>query len=148
MASSQLPNADACGRSFITRIKDFCAAKTSASCFDSLGQLRYFSCVRQVDCVVGNSSSGLLEVPSFRKATINIGSRQAGRLKSSSVIDCLPTAESIQDAINRSYSSEFRELLKCSSNPYGNGGAVESILAVLQEFTLSNILQKKFFDVD
>ena len=143
-----LPNADACGRSFITKIKDFCAAKSSASCFESLGQSRYFSCVRQVDCVVGNSSSGLLEVPSFKKATINIGSRQAGRLKSSSVIDCLPTSESILDAINRSYSSEFRELLKCSSNPYGNGGAVESILAVLEKFPLRNILQKKFFDID
>lgn len=143
-----LPNADACGRSFITKIKDFCADKLSASCFESLGQLRYFSCVRHVDCVVGNSSSGLLEVPSFKKPTINIGSRQAGRLKSSSVIDCMPTAESILDAIKLSYSSEFRELLTCSLNPYGNGGAVESILAVLEKFPLNNILKKNFFDVD
>ena len=142
-----LPNADACGRAFIAKIKDFCSQKDSAFYFSSLGQLRYFSCIQYVDCVVGNSSSGLLEVPSFQKATINIGSRQAGRLRSVSVIDCLPSCESILAAINRSYSREFQELLKSSTNPYGQGGAVESILKVLEEFPLSDILQKKFFDV-
>ena len=141
-----LPNADACGRSFIAKIKDFCSQNDSAFCFASLGQLRYFSCIRHVDCVVGNSSSGLLEVPSFHKATINIGCRQAGRLRSASVIDCPPICESILGAINLAYSSEFQELLKSSTNPYGQGGAVESILKVLEEFPLSNILHKKFFD--
>lgn len=141
-----LPNADASGLSFMAKINDFCARNLYACCFASLGQMRYFSCVRQVDCVVGNSSSGLLEVPSFRKATINIGSRQAGRLKAQSVIDCLPRCESILDAINQSYSSEFQDDLQWSINPYGNGGASESILSVLEEFPLSNILQKKFFD--
>ena len=141
-----LPNADACGRSFTAKIKDFCSQNDSAFCFASLGQLRYFSCIRHVDCVVGNSSSGLLEVPSFHKATINIGCRQAGRLRSASVIDCPPICESILGAINLAYSSEFQELLKSSTNPYGQGGAVESILKVLEEFPLSNILHKKFFD--
>ena len=114
-------------------------------CF--IGQLRYFSCIRHVDCVVGNSSSGLLEVPSFKKPTINIGSRQAGRLKAASVIDCLPSCESIFGAIDRSYSTEFQQSLIGSINPYGNGGAVSSIVKVLEEFPLSSILQKKFFDV-
>ncbi len=141
-----LPNADACGRIFISKIKDFCARNVSASCFASLGQLRYFSCVRYVDCVVGNSSSGLLEVPSFQKATINIGSRQAGRLRSASVIDCLPSCESILGAINHSYTREFQEILKSTTNPYGNGGSVVSILKVLEEFPLSDILHKKFHD--
>ena len=142
-----LPNADACGRSFIAKIKDFCSENDSASCFASLGQLRYFSCIRHVDCVVGNSSSGLLEVPSFHKATINIGCRQEGRLRSASVIDCPPICESILGAINRSFSREFQELLKSSTNPYGKGGAVDSILDVLENFSLSDILQKKFFDI-
>ena len=141
-----LPNADACGRSFIAKIKDFCSQNDSAFCFASLGQLRYFSCIRHVDCVVGNSSSGLLEVPSFHKATINIGCRQAGRLRSASVIDCPPICESILGAINLAYSSEFQELLKSSTNPYGQGCAVESVLKDLEEFPLSNILHKKFFD--
>ena len=142
-----LPNADACGRAFIAKIKEFCEHRAHASCFASLGQLRYFSCIRHVDCVVGNSSSGLLEVPSFKKPTINIGSRQAGRLKARSVIDCLPSCESIFGAIDRSYSTEFQQSLIGSINPYGNGGAVSSIVKVLEEFPLSSILQKKFFDV-
>ena len=141
-----MPNADASGRAIIRKIKDFCCRHSTAKSFMSLGQLRYFSCVKQVDCVVGNSSSGLLEVPSFKKATINIGSRQDGRLKSSSVIDCSPNSDAILYAIHRSYSPDFQSLLLSSHNPYGNGGAVESILNVLKEFSLINILQKTFHD--
>ena len=142
-----LPNADAGGLSFITKIKEFCTRHSSASCYNSLGQLRYFSCVRHVDCVVGNSSSGLLEVPTFKKATVNIGSRQEGRLKASSVIDSLPDSESILQSIQRAYSSEFQEQLLRSANPYGTGGAVKSILDILENFPLTNILQKKFYDI-
>lgn len=142
-----LPNADAGGRSFIAKIKHFCDSHSSSSWFTSLGQLRYFSCVRQVDCVVGNSSSGLLEVPSFHKPTINIGSRQEGRIKASSVIDCKPSCEAILDSINQSYSSRFQQIVSMSTNPYGNGGAVDSILKVLEGFPLTNILKKKFFDI-
>ena len=142
-----MPNADTSGRAIIRRINDFCCRYPTAKSFMSLGQLRYFSCVKQVDCVVGNSSSGLLEVPSFKKATINIGSRQDGRLKSSSVIDCLPKCDAILNAIYRSYSPDFQSLLLSSHNPYGNGGAVESILKVLEEFSLTNVLQKNFVDL-
>ena len=142
-----LPNADAGGRSFITKIKDFCLRHPCASWFTSLGQLRYFSCVRYVDCVVGNSSSGLLEVPSFKKATVNIGTRQEGRLKSSSVIDCSPDSDSIFQSIRLAYSSEFQEQLIDSINPYGEGGAVQSILSIIENFPLNNILQKKFHDI-
>ena len=141
-----LPNADAGGLSFITKIKEFCTRYSFASCYTSLGQLRYFSCVRHVDCVVGNSSSGLLEVPTFKKATVNIGSRQEGRLKASSVIDSLPESESILQSIQRAYTSEFQEQLHRSVNPYGSGGAVKSILEILENFPLTNILKKKFYD--
>ena len=74
----------------------------NAHVFTSLGQLRYLSCVAQVDAVVGNSSSGLTEVPSFNKATINIGDRQKGRLQSTSVINCNPNSAEIKDAIKKS----------------------------------------------
>ena len=101
-----------------------------------------------MDGVIGNSSSGIIEVPSFKKGTINIGDRQRGRIRAKSIIDCKPTEKSIDSAIKKLYSEKFQNGLKNTTNPYGNGGAVESILAVLQEFPLSNILQKKFFDVD
>lgn len=142
-----LPNADAAGRALISMVKEFCDRNSFASWFSSLGQLRYFSCVQQVDCVVGNSSSGFLEVPSFHKATINIGTRQAGRLKASSVIDCLPSCQSILEALLVAYTCEFQEMLKSSANPYGNGGAADSILNVLEEFPLDSILKKRFFDL-
>jgi len=142
-----LPNADAGGRAFTTKIKNFCSCRSYASWYTSLGQLRYFSCVRQVDCVVGNSSSGLLEIPSFKKPTINIGSRQEGRLKSSSVVDCLPCLDSILESFKLVYSADFQKLLHNSVNPYGEGGAVNSILNVLSTFSLDGILNKEFFDV-
>jgi len=142
-----LPNSDAGGRSFITHIKHFCDRNPSAAWYTSLGQLRYFSCVSYVDCVVGNSSSGLLEVPSFKTPTVNIGSRQEGRLKSLSVIDCPPESNSIHESIALALSSEFQSQSSCSANPYGDGGAVESILSILESFSLENLLQKKFFDI-
>ena len=83
-----MPNADTDGRVLIQMIEEFCSKNTNAHCFTSLGQLRYFSAINYIDGVVGNSSSGLAEVPSFKKATINIGDRQKGRLKADSVIDC------------------------------------------------------------
>ena len=102
-----MPNADTDGRVLFEKIQSFCRERENAIAFSSLGQLRYLSCIRHVDGVIGNSSSGLLEVPSFNKATINIGDRQRGRLKAESVIDCEPNASSILQAINRSFSKDF-----------------------------------------
>ena len=93
-----------------------------------------------------NSSSGLLEVPGFEH-TVNIGSRQEGRLKSLSVIDCPPESNSIYESIALAFSSEFQSQSSCSANPYGDGGAVESILSTLESFSLENLLQKQFFDI-
>ena len=90
--------------------------------FTSLGQLRYLSAVACVDAVVGNSSSGLAEVPSLRKATVNIGDRQRGRLKAASVIDCLPEKAAILAALAQVYSPEFREMLPHAENPFGQWG--------------------------
>ena len=118
-----------------------------AVAFASLGQLRYLSAIKFVDIVLGNSSSGLLEVPSFKKATINIGDRQKGRARASSVIDVRPVKEEILAAIKRAYSKEFEQTLKDTINPYDGGNPSKKMVKVLKEIKLDGILKKKFYDV-
>jgi GDP/UDP-N,N'-diacetylbacillosamine 2-epimerase (hydrolysing) len=113
----------------------------------SLGQLRYLSAILHVDGVVGNSSSGLAEVPSMRKGTVNIGDRQRGRLKASSVIDCEPVAVDILNAIEKLYSTAFQHTLADSENPYGDGGASEKIVKLLMDVDLTNVVKKHFYDI-
>lgn len=113
--------------------------------FVSMGQLRYLSALQHVDVVIGNSSSGLSEVPSFKIPTINIGDRQKGRVKASSVIDCSNDKNSIINAINIALSSSFQKELIITENPYGNGGASEKIIKILKNFNFNNILIKKFY---
>lgn len=140
-----LPNADTEGRALFRQIEAFCAKHSQASVYTSLGQLRYLSCVQHVDGVVGNSSSGLAEVPSLKKGTINIGDRQRGRLKAASVIDCNPDQASISKALKRLYSAEFQAQLSAVENPYGNGGASEAIVRRLESLSLNNLLKKRFY---
>jgi GDP/UDP-N,N'-diacetylbacillosamine 2-epimerase (hydrolysing) len=97
--------------------------------------------------VVGNSSSGLLEVPSFKKGTINIGDRQKGRLKAESVIDCKPKWTSILNAIDHLFSKKFQKKLPMINNPYGNGGASKKIIKILEKQSLSNLLKKSFYNL-
>ncbi len=141
-----LPNADTGGRALIHLVEEFTAIRPHSKAFPSLGQLRYLSCLAQVDAVVGNSSSGLAEVPSFNKGTINIGDRQRGRLKAVSVIDCDPERSSILQAIQTLYSSEFQAALSQVTNPYGDGGASKKIVNVLAHHDLKNIVKKSFYD--
>ena len=102
------PNSDNEGRSMLKLIQEFCSKHSLAKCYSSLGQLRYLSCIEHVDGVVGNSSSGITEVPSFCKGTINIGDRQRGRLMADSVINCKPTLRDILDSVLVLYSKEFQ----------------------------------------
>lgn len=118
-----------------------------AVAFASLGQLRYLSAIKFVDIVLGNSSSGLLEVPSFKKATINIGDRQKGRARASSVIDVRPVKEEILAAIKRAYSKEFEQTLKDAINPYDGGYPSKKMVKILKEIKLDGILKKKFYDI-
>ena len=118
-----------------------------AAAFVSLGQLRYLSAIKFVDIVLGNSSSGLLEVPSFKKATINIGDRQKGRARASSVIDVRPVKEEILAAIKRAYSKEFEQTLKDAINPYDGGNPSKKMVKILKEIKLEGILKKKFYDI-
>lgn len=142
-----LPNADTGGRALIAELRAFAATHANAHVFESLGQRRYLSLVALVDGVVGNSSSGLAEVPSFHKGTVNIGDRQKGRLRASSVIDCAPDRVSIAAAIATLYSQAFQQSLTRVANPYGDGGASERIVRVLAEHPLNAITQKRFYDL-
>lgn len=142
-----MPNADTGGRELARMVDDFVATHSNARAYDSLGQLRYLSCVRQVDGVVGNSSSGLAEAPSLATGTVNIGDRQRGRLKARSVIDCPPQRQAILDAIKTLYSPDFRQSLQTVVNPYGDGGASRKIVQILQDYPLEGILKKSFHDL-
>jgi GDP/UDP-N,N'-diacetylbacillosamine 2-epimerase (hydrolysing) len=142
-----MPNADTHGRVIVDMIKQFVVDNPKARAYTSLGQLRYLSCLKYVDGVVGNSSSGLLEVPSFYKGTINIGDRQRGRLKAKSVIDCSPEKESIAAALRKLYSKEFQLALGTVKNPYGEGGASKKIVEILQDHSLGSTLKKPFYNI-
>lgn len=143
-----MPNADTDGRALIKMIEQFVSQHPNARAYTSLGQLRYLSCIAQVDGVIGNSSSGLTEVPSFKKGTINVGDRQRGRLQAESVINCEPTRKSIDAALKKLYSTAFQMKLSQVQNPYGDGGASQKIVQLLQAHPLNDSLKKSFYDLD
>ncbi len=140
-------NADTDGRIINEMIDKYVSTHSDRTiAFTSMGQLRYLSAIRYMDGVIGNSSSGLLEVPSFKIGTINIGDRQCGRIKAESVIDCQPGVNDILSAFQLLYSPAFKEKIKTVKNPYGDGGVSEKIIKILRQFSLSQILKKKFYD--
>ena len=141
-----LPNADTDGRALIKMVEQFVAEHPNSRAYTSLGQLRYLSCIAHVDGVVGNSSSGLTEVPSFKKGTINIGDRQRGRLQAASVINCEPTSTAIEFALRKLYSTDFQETLPQVVNPYGEGGAAEKVVNTLKSCSLNGLVKKTFHD--
>ena len=142
------PNADTDGRIVGDMIDAFAAKhKERAAAFTSLGQLRYLSSMRLVDGVVGNSSSGLIEAPSFRIGTINIGDRQKGRIKADSVIDCTPDKESIQAALRQLFSERFRQSLPAVLNPYGDEPVAQRITQTLATTSLDGLLKKSFYSL-
>jgi len=144
-----MPNADTDGRVLFEMINDFVNSHKNVACvFTSLGQIRYLSCIKHVDGVVGNSSSGLLEVPSFKKGTINIGDRQRGRLKADSVIDCDPIEHDIKAAFDRLFSDEFRRKLESVFNPYGSGGSSQAIVNILENTQTGQLLKKRFYNLE
>ena len=142
-----LPNSDTGSRDLFSQINKFCHTNQNARVFTSLGQLRYLSCLKYVDGVVGNSSSGLTEVPSFQKGTVNIGDRQRGRLKSKSIIDCEPTIDSIRQALYQLFAMEFKSKLHNVENPYGKGGASEAIVQTLGDTSFYNLQKKTFHNL-
>ena len=137
-----MPNADTDGRILFELIEKFCTDRAQARAYTSLRQFIYLSCLKHVDGVVGNSSSGLMEMPSF-EGSVNIGDRQRGRLRAASVIDCEPERMAIRAALNDLFSYEFQAQLPYTVNPYGSGGASDLIVQTLEKMAFDNLLKKK-----
>lgn len=141
-------NSDTDGRIINQMIDNYVSANPcKAVGFTSLGQLRYLSALQYMDAMVGNSSSGLAEAPSFKIGTINIGDRQKGRIQASSVIDCEPSQASIGQAFEELYTLEFKKELATTVNPYGDGLASIEIIKVIKNICLNNIVKKIFYDL-
>lgn len=115
--------------------------------FASMGQRVYLSAMKYVDAVVGNSSSGIIEAPSLKVGTINIGDRQEGRVRAESIIDCKPTPVGIRSALKELYSVKFQQRLKKMKNLYGSGGTALKIMHRLRSLKLAGVLVKKFVDM-
>ena len=141
------PGLDYKNKIIVKKIKIFIKKKKNIYYFPSLGQINYFSILNTVDAIVGNSSSGILEMPTFKKPTINLGDRQSGRLKSTTVIDCKIEKKQIIKSLKIIYSKKFKHKIKNSVNPYGSYGASVKIVKVLKTINLKNIMIKKFYDI-
>lgn len=142
------PNSDSDGRIIIKMIDEYVAANSDkAACYTSLGYVRYLSALQFVKAAVGNSSSGILEVPSFGIPTVNIGDRQKGRLRADSVIDCNTDVDSIEKSIRGALSQEWQTIARNATNPYEQPDTVARIFEVLQQCDLSQMKQKRFYDI-
>ncbi|HBW34976.1 UDP-N-acetylglucosamine 2-epimerase [Desulfosporosinus sp. BICA1-9] len=142
-------NADANGRAINNKIDTYCKKKGNAIAFTSMGVLRYLSAMKYCAMVIGNSSSGIIETPSFKKPTINIGDRQKGRICAKSVITCEAEKRAIIKSINKARSQQFLQGIANQVNPYGNGKTSEKIVALIKDFLDNDKinLKKSFYDV-
>jgi len=138
------PNADAGSRALIERTRAFLSDGSRGRLFVNLDSLTYWSLLRQVDLLLGNSSSGIMESPSFALPTVNIGLRQEGRERARNILDCPPNTQAIVEMIRVARSAQFRESLRGMTNPYGDGHASEKIVQILTTVPLSNNLLIKY----
>lgn len=142
-------NADTGGRIINRMIDEYVSRNPEkAKAFTSLGNLRFLSFIQFCDAVVGNSSSGIIEVPSFKTATINIGDRQKGRVQAESIINTTVSEIEILQAFEKTKSKEFKEIMKHSVNPYGDGESTKKIMEVLRKVNLHDFGTKKFYDLN
>jgi UDP-hydrolysing UDP-N-acetyl-D-glucosamine 2-epimerase len=138
------PNADAGSRQLMERTERFVAERGDGRVFVNLDALTYWSLLKQVEVMVGNSSSGIMETASFALPTVNLGMRQQGRERAPNVLDAAARKEEILRQVARARSAEFREGLKGMTNPYGDGTASETIVRVLTTVPLGvELLVKK-----
>ncbi len=142
------PNADTFGRALIDLLETFKERHPeNVLLTKSLGQLRYLSVLKHSELAIGNSSSGLIEAPSFKIPTVNIGERQRGRVTGETVINCDGSSDSIEKAINKALSSQFKKVCERSKNPYGDGDSSQKILDTILNAELDNLVYKKFYDL-
>ena len=142
-----MPNADFGNRVIKTKIKKFLKFKKNSKVFTSMGQINYLSAMKYVCGVVGNSSSGIIEAPSLKKGTINIGERQSGRIQAKSIINCKFDEGSLEKGFNQLFSKKFQDSLKNVVNPYGRAGASRKILRILKSLDYNSIKKKSFYDI-
>ena len=143
-----LPNSDTDGRVIIDCIKDFVAKNEDrAIAFKSLGKLRYLSALKYVSAAIGNSSSGILEVPSFGIPTLDIGDRQKGRLAAKSVVHCGTSTEEIEQGFRLIFSEAIQSASKLRSNPYEKEGTTDMIVSQLKTYPLEDLIQKSFYNL-
>lgn len=142
-------NADTDGRVINQMIDEFVSEhKNRCAAFTSMGQIRYLSALQYCVAVVGNSSSGIIETPSFRIPTVNIGDRQKGRASAKSVIHCGVEETAIAQALKKAMDSDFRELVCTGENPYEGTNTSEKIMAIIKKYFEGEIsLKKKFYDI-
>lgn len=118
------------------------------ACYKSLGQVKYLSALKYMGIVIGNSSSGIIEAPSFHVPTINIGKRQSGRERADCVIDCAVNYEDIKKAIQYGLSKEYQFKIQDMENPYDGINTSERIVNIIKEHLNKGIiLQKRFYDL-
>ena len=139
-----MPNADTGGLWIADQIEIYVKSRTNAVSFTSLGAKRYISVMACIDGVIGNSSSGLLEAPSLRVGTVNVGDRQRGRIQAESVISCEPNRIAIQEAIIKLLSIEFQGKVQKVVSPFGTVGACDAIVEIIKTLPQENLLIKKF----
>ena len=141
-------NADVGGRAINKLIDNYVESHASdAIAFNSLGQLRYLSALHYVDCVIGNSSSGIVEAPTFKVASINIGNRQKGRISADSVIHVEAKATAISKALSKVYTHEYLLILSNVTNPYGQVDSSKQVVNILKSINLNDFMTKSFFDI-
>jgi GDP/UDP-N,N'-diacetylbacillosamine 2-epimerase (hydrolysing) len=141
-----LPNADTGGQLLTRMIEEYVSSRANATSYASLGAVKYLSTMACVDGVIGNSSSGLLEAPSFMVGTVNIGNRQGGRIQAESVISCEPNRIEIQYAITKLLSNDFHSAIKNTVSPFGAGKACEKVIEVIKSISVEDLLIKVFYD--
>ena len=142
------PNADTSWPEVVRAIERFCDGWSGRQFVANAGTIGYFSLMRAAAVMVGNSSSGLVEAPSFALPVVNVGTRQSGRVRAANVIDCGTDREGIMAALARALEPGFRRSLRGLENPYGDGRAAQRILARLAEtdFGAPDLLRKRFMD--
>jgi UDP-hydrolysing UDP-N-acetyl-D-glucosamine 2-epimerase len=143
------PGADTAGRTIIDRIEEFAGHHPNVRLGTSLGDRLYLSMLEHADAMVGNSSSGLIEAPSFGLPAVNIGSRQAGRLRGANVIDVEPERDDILRGIDSALTPGLRARLRAMANPYGDGRASSRIVEVLRQLELTpRLVRKRFVETE
>ena len=143
------PGADTAGRAIIDRIEEFAGRHPNVRLAPSLGDRLYLSLLEHADAMVGNSSSGLIEAPSFGLPAINIGDRQAGRLRGANVIDVEPERDGILCAIDAALAPGLRARLRAMPNPYGDGRAAPRIVKILRALELTpKLVRKRFVETE